>query len=250
MDENVVKLALALIVGITGVYCSYVVSPYLSKGLNVISEQVINIPLPQEETTEYIFCGLSFFIFLGIMSSVFDYDLVSVIASTFVDPLSYNSESILVKYTDRIREELIILQEMQCVTAFLNNNEYLTTLTDTLIFKIDNGYSLSNNESILIKYMERIKADLPILQEMQCVTTFLNNNEYLTTLTDTLIFKVASSSLVLNADFFEYYDQEHLKNLEVLAKISNMELKRLAPLVREYFLFKQIGLDVDYKTIM
>jgi len=59
MDENIVKIAIALAVGIAGIYCSYVISPYIAKGLNVVSEQVINLPISEEETTKFIFITFS-----------------------------------------------------------------------------------------------------------------------------------------------------------------------------------------------
>jgi len=199
MDENIIKLALACVVGIAGVYGSYVISPYLAKGLNVVSEQIIDKSLPIESTTEYIFEGLTFFVILSTISIIFNYDLSSLCMS-IIDPLCQNVDNIYDISKLQLENELLNLERMGIVTNALDINW-------------EEGY-VSN-------------------------------------ICAALICKATSSSLILDSRFFDYYDEEHLKRLEYFAAIPNETLMKLAPLVREYYLFKQIwGSSIDCTRIL
>jgi hypothetical protein len=202
MENDVIKIALALVVGITGIYCSYIISPYITKGLNEISEQVVGLPLPEEkETTKFIFVTLSLMVVLNIVSFLADVSL-----------------------TD----------------AIFCNTEYIVGIANPIIEET-------------IKYTSsqfNIGNDQLFLNQLKPVTNFLNNDDLTKDLIKCLFMKIGNSSIYIDKKFFEYFFPLYTKYLPTVATISNERLTEIAPYLREYYLSKQLILDIDYGALM
>lgn len=201
MDEMYRNIAIALVVGITGIYCSYIISPYIAKGLEVVSEEIIKLPLPEEkETTKFIFVLSSLIILKIMITSIIGAD-ISTISIPIIETLPVVNQVIedIVKYSD---------------------------------------------------YSEAIKNDLIFLSELKPVTTFLNNTNSLNIILHCLNMKMANSCFFIEARMFDHYDTIYIKQLDYLARIENAEIVKNAPILREYFLSKQLNLNIDYADLM
>lgn len=159
MDKYWVDITLIFVVGIAGIYTSYLVSPYIAKGLEVVSEQVITLPLPEEkETTKFVFFALSYLVVIQMISSLvdvsFDYSFINIEP---VIPVVNEVINEVTRYTslrENIINDQIFLGELNIVTNFLNNSNSVRLISDCLLMKLFNSCLIFSPE--FLKYFYEI----------------------------------------------------------------------------------------------
>lgn len=215
MENKIADIILILGVGIAGIYISHIISPYISsgitKGLEVVSEKIITLPLPEEkETTKFVFFTLSFTIVSQILMSILDVANGYSFIDTYINTPGYYDviedvtplASEVIKYTslkDSIINDIKFLEESQFVTNFLFHPDKANGL-------------LALKNCLLLKYF---------------------------------------NSSILGAEwFFQQQVPAYEANLYRLQNIPNHELIRTASLVRDFYVSKTLGLDVYCEALL
>lgn len=160
MNDYIIDIAIACVVGITGVYCSYVISPYISKGLEVVSEKVITLPLPEEkETTKFVFICLSglFMMHLADILLVSKY-VIAELAPVMWPAMWHQIDPQLLWIQEVSAQTLAndqqLLKNLAICTNFHSNEDHVGTLSLTLIQKImSSGIFISNDFLDSINYL-------------------------------------------------------------------------------------------------
>lgn len=197
MDNYWVDISLILVVGIAGIYTSYLVSPYISKGLEVVSEQVITLPLPEEkETTKFVFFALSYLVVIQMITSLvdvsFDYSFINIEP---IIPVVNEIVNEVTRYTpllDSIENDKIFLNGLQPVTTFLSDSNSVKSISVCLLKKLFN--------STLIFYPQEFKIHYDAYVQNKDVIALLTNHELLRTAPILRIYYL-SSVLGLKIDY-------------------------------------------------
>jgi len=134
------------------------------------------------------------------------------------------------------------------------NTEPIIVNTEPIIVNLESIAPIINQiPKDIVKYTcseDSVIMDLLFLSELKPVTSFLNDTIAVSIISDTLISKISNSCLFLDKKFFDYFDTEYIKRIQLFAKISEKDLTRYAPFLREYYLSKQLQLKIDYGALM
>lgn len=212
MDKDMLNIITVLVVGITGIYCSYIISPYITKGLNVVSEQVseqiFNTPLSipdNQGTIDIVFCFLTTIVLFNCMD-------IGMFVSSVITNIDLGS----------------------------------------VYNAVEPVYENIADDPVYILKQATWENDRALLLQLRPVSSFLESVPLVSLICNCLKFKYAASSIIfLDATIFDAYDELHLEFTESLSLISNTELARMAPFLREYFLCWRLDLQsTDFQYLM